>query len=154
VHSHAVRITEVRAGSPDEKVLLCTPDNLVWETANYTFLRANGILAAGPLLAKLSFASKPVKPYGDEELNALFAACDLEEKLVFTFFLNSGCREAEVSFTEYNDLNFKSNVLHVQPKPDRRFRLKGKKNGQKSAKDRFVPIPPSLMAKLKGRMKT
>lgn len=74
--------------------------------------------------------------------------------MVFTFFLNSGCREAEVSFTEYTDLNFKSNVLHIQPKPDRGFRLKGKKSGQKSAKDRFVPVPPALMAKLKARMKS
>ena len=125
----------------------------IFQTLN-TFLRANGILAAGPLLAKLSFASKPVKPYSDDELETLFSACDLEEKLIFTFFLNSGCREAEVSFAEYNDLNFKNNVLHIQPKPDRGFRLKGKKNGQRSAKDRFVPVPPGLMSKLKARMKS
>jgi hypothetical protein len=31
-------------------------------------------------------------------------------------------------------------VLHIQPKPERGFRLKGKKNGDKSAKDRFVPF--------------
>jgi integrase/recombinase XerD len=124
----------------------------IFQTLN-TFLRANGMLLAAPLLAKLSFASKPVKPYTDEELAALFAACDDEEKLTFTFFLNSGGRESEVSFTEYNDLVFKSNVLHIQPKPDKGFRLKGKKNGQKTAKDRFVPIPPTLMLKLKERMK-
>jgi integrase len=124
----------------------------IFQTLN-TFLRANGILIAGPLLARLSFASKPVKPYADEELEALFAASDDDEKLVFNFFLNSGSREGEVAFTEYNDLDFKSNVLHIQPKPDRGFRLKGKKNGERSAKDRFVPIPPALMAKLKARMK-
>jgi integrase/recombinase XerD len=101
----------------------------------------------------MSFASKPVKPYADEELKALLSASDVEEKLVFNFFLNSGCREGEVSFTEYNDLDFKANVLHIQPKPDRGFRLKGKKSGQKSAKDRFVPIPPAFMAQLKARMK-
>jgi integrase/recombinase XerD len=125
----------------------------IFQTLN-TFLLANGMPIAGPLLAKLSFASKPVKPYTDEELAALFAACDDEEKLTFTFFLNSGGRESEVSFTEYTDLNFRANVLHIQPKPDRGFRLKGKKNGQKSAKDRFVPIPPTLMLKLKERMKS
>jgi integrase/recombinase XerD len=124
----------------------------IFQTLN-TFLRTNSILIAGPLLAKLSFASKPVKPYTDEELKDLFSASDSEEKLVFSFFLNSGCREGEVAFTEYNDLNFKANVLHIQPKPDRGFRLKGKKNGDKSAKDRFVPVPPALMAKLKARMK-
>ena len=124
----------------------------IFQTLN-TFLRANGIPIAGPLLAKLSFASKPVKPCTDEELKDLLSAGDHEEKLVFSFFLNSGCREGEVAFTEYNDLNFKANVLHVQPKPERGFRLKGKKNGDKSAKDRFVPIPPALMAKIKARMK-
>jgi integrase len=73
----------------------------IFQTLN-TFLRANGILIAGPLLAKLSFASKPVKPHTDEELKKLFSASDNEEKLVFSFFLNSGCREGEVAFTEYN----------------------------------------------------
>ena len=34
------------------------------------------MLIAGPLLAKLSFASKPVKPYSDEELTGLLAARD------------------------------------------------------------------------------
>ena len=125
----------------------------IFQTLN-TFLRANGILVGGPLLAKLSFNSKPVKPYTDKELKDLFAASNEEEKLTFTFFLNSGGRESEVAFTEYSDLDFKANVLHIQPKPDRGFRLKGKKNGQKSAKDRFVPIPPTLMLKLKERMKT
>ncbi|MGB7495042.1 MAG: tyrosine-type recombinase/integrase [Candidatus Acidiferrum sp.] len=124
----------------------------IFQTLN-TFLLANGILIARPLLAKLSFASKPVKPYTDEELKELFSAGNDEEKLVFNFFLNSGCREGEVAYTEYNDFNFKTNVLHIQPKADPGFRLKGKKNGDKSAKDRFVPIPAALMAKLKARMK-
>lgn len=61
-------------------------------------------------------------------------------------------REGEVAFTEYNDLDFKANVLHIQPKPDRGFRLKGKKNGDKSTQDRFVLLP-ALMAKLQRRMK-
>ena len=45
----------------------------IFQTLN-TFLRANGLVLAAPLLAKLSFASKPVKPYTDEELKDLFSA--------------------------------------------------------------------------------
>jgi hypothetical protein len=43
--------------------------------------------------------------------------------------------------------------LHVQPKPWRHFRLKGKKK-KKSAKDRFIPIPAKLVWKIKDRMNT
>ena len=57
----------------------------IFQTLN-TFPRANGILAARPLLAKLSFASKPVKPRTDEQLKDPFSASDNEETLVFYFF--------------------------------------------------------------------
>ena len=60
--------------------------------------------------------------------------------------MNSGCREAEVAHTEVADLDFNRNQLHVQPKRQRKFRLKGKE-------DPFVPIPASLMLKLKEHCK-
>jgi hypothetical protein len=49
-----------------------------------------------------------------------------------------------VAHTEWCDLNFQKNVLHVQPKPDRGWKVKDRE-------DRFMPIPASLMAKLKAR---
>jgi integrase len=112
--------------------------NGVWKEA---LLRGRGANLGKPL--KLGFTEKPVEAYSKEQLNALFALCDSAEKLVYSFFLNSGCREAEVAHTEVADLDFKRNLLHVQGKPHRRFRLKGKE-------DRFVPIPASLMKKLKA----
>lgn len=112
--------------------------NGVWKEA---LLRGRGANLGKPL--KLGFTEKPVEAYSKEQLNALFALCDPAAKLVYSFFLNSGCREAEVAHTEVADLDFKRNLLHVQGKPHRRFRLKGKE-------DRFVPIPASLMKKLKA----
>ena len=122
----------------------------IFETLN-TFLRARDIFIAGKILAELDYAEKPPKPYTKDELDALFSAMDDEEKLLYSLFLNSGVRDAEMQNTEYADFNWVKHTLHVQPKPWRNFRLKGKKK-KKSAKDRFIPIPAKLVSKLKDRM--
>jgi integrase/recombinase XerD len=69
-------------------------------------------------------------------------ACTEEEWLVWEFFWWSGCREGEVAHAEWCDLDFQRNVLHVQPKPERGWKVKDKE-------DRFVPLPKALMEKLK-----
>jgi integrase len=81
-----------------------------------TFLRANKVFIAGALLGKLDYDEKVVDAYTPAELNALFAACDADDKLVWEYFLWTGCREGEVAHAEWCDLDFKKNVLHVQPK--------------------------------------
>jgi integrase len=111
--------------------------NGIWKDA---LKKGHGANLGKPL--KLGFTEKPVEAYSKEQLKVIFALCDSDEKLVYSFFLNSGCREAEVAHTEVADLDFKRNLLHVQGKPHRRFRTKGKE-------DRFVPIPATLMKKLK-----
>src|SRR5215469_14204339 len=123
----------------------------VFETLN-TFLRTRDIFTAGKILAELDYAAKPPKPYTKPELKAMFAAMDEEEKLLYGLFLNSGVRDAEMQNTEYTDFNWEKCTLHVQPKPWRHFRLKGKKK-KKSAKDRFIPIPAKLVWKIKDRMR-
>ena len=39
-----------------------------------------------------------VETYSAEELGQLFGACTAAERLVFQFFLGTGCREREVMF--------------------------------------------------------
>jgi integrase len=123
----------------------------VFETLN-TFLRTREIFTAGKILAELDYAEKPPKPYTKQELKAMFAAMDEEEKLLYGLFLNSGVRDAEMQNTEYADFNWEKCTLHVQPKAWRKFRLKGKSK-KKSAKDRFIPIPAKLIWKIKDRMR-
>jgi integrase len=123
----------------------------VFETLN-TFLRTRDIFTAGKILAELDYAEKPPKPYTRQELRDMFAVMDEEEKLLYGLFLNSGVRDAEMQNTEYADFNWEKCTLHVQPKPWRHFRLKGKKK-KKSAKDRFIPIPAKLVWKIKDRMR-
>ncbi|HEY3974110.1 MAG TPA: site-specific integrase [Candidatus Sulfotelmatobacter sp.] len=110
-----------------------------------TFLRAQHpkIEIAGELLGKLDYDEKVVEAYTPAELKALFKASDADEGLVWEYFLWSGCREGEVSHAEWRDLNSEQNVLHVQPKPERGWKVKDRE-------DRFVPIPPEVMAKLKA----
>jgi integrase len=123
----------------------------VFETLN-TFLRTRDIFIAGKILAELDYAEKPPKPYTKQELKAMFAVMDDEEKLLYGLFLNSGMRDAEMQNTEYADFNWEKCTLHVQPKPWRHFHLKGKKK-KKSAKDRFIPIPAKLVWKINERMR-
>jgi integrase len=109
-----------------------------------TFLRANQIFIAGKLLGKLDYDEKIVDAYTPVELKALFKAADDDERLVWQFFLWSGCREGEVAHSEWRDLDFQRSVLHVQPKPERGWTVKDKE-------DRFVPVPAEVMAELKSR---
>ena len=90
-----------------------------------TFLIKNNNMAAKAILREMSFPPKPVIPYSDDELTKFFAACTQEESIIFKFFLHSMAREREVAFTEVRDLLLDRNVLHISPKPDKGFRLKG-----------------------------
>jgi integrase len=109
-----------------------------------TFLRANKIFIAGQLLKALDYDEKIVDAYTREELKALKKACSADEWLVWEYFWWSGCREGEVAHAEWRDLDFRKNVLHVQPKPNRDWKVKDKE-------DRFVPLPPALVKKLQDR---
>jgi integrase len=123
----------------------------VFETLN-TWLRNQSIFIAGKVLAQLDYVEKPPKPYTTQELKALFGAMDEEERLLYSLFLNSGVRDAEMQNMEYDDFNWEKCTLHVQPKPWWNFRLKGKKK-KKTAKDRFIPLPAKLVWKIKDRMR-
>jgi integrase len=113
-----------------------------------TFLLRYGISAAKPILKEMSFPPTIVIPYPDDDLQTFFSACDEEEELLFKFFLHSMARDMEVANCEVRDLKFEINVLHISPKPDRNFRLKGKRSGQ-AKKGRKVPMPTLFMARMK-----
>jgi integrase len=114
-----------------------------------TFLLHYGITAAKPCLKQMSFPPTEVIPYSAEDLRKFFAACNEEEELTFKFFLHSMCREMEVANCEVRDLKFEKNILHISPKPDKGFRLKGKRSGQ-ATKGRRVPLPTLFMERMKS----
>jgi integrase len=81
--------------------------------------------------------------YETEELGKLFAACDVEERLWYEFFLMTGMREQEVMFTYWSDVNFAASTVRVTHKPHRGWT-------PKAYKEREIPIPAKLAKSLKA----
>ncbi len=90
---------------------------------------------------------KKVEIYQPEELKAFFAACTLEERLVFQVFLLTGFREREVATLAWTDIQWREGKLAVSAKPELGF-------SPKSYEERGVPVPMSLIDTLRERKKT
>ena len=110
-----------------------------------TFLKNRGITGLLKTGEMPAFDEKDVDYYAEtnpEELTKFFSACSAEERLAFMFFLYSGCREREVMFACWNDIDFTHRTYTVRPKQDLGFRTK---NGQVRA----VPLPQVLIDALR-----
>jgi integrase/recombinase XerD len=79
--------------------------------------------------------------YDQKDLDALFAACDESEGLLFETFLKSGLRDQEMMHLTWNDVNDHNGTIVVRWKPDWGWT-------PKAYKEREIPIPRSLMEKL------
>jgi integrase len=85
---------------------------------------------------------QPVKAFTTDQLCTLFGECDDEEHAVFTFYLNSGCREGEVAHMEWSDVDWHHHTLTVRAKPQWRF-------APKTHEARHIPVSGDLLAMLK-----
>jgi site-specific recombinase XerD len=101
------------------------------------------------ILKKLGYAKKEILAYSGRELNLLWAAMTPDEELLYKFFLWSMGRDQEVATREVRDLDFVNNTVHFSPKRKRQFRLKSKRNWRGNVGDRYVPLHPNLMVKLR-----
>jgi integrase len=84
--------------------------------------------------------------FSDETIKALQAAMSDEERITFRFFLGSGCREQEVQFAAWSDLDLHKGTYTVRRKPDVGF-------NPKTHESRTVKLPSSLVQELKARHK-
>ncbi len=107
-----------------------------------SFLKAQGISGIVKRGDWPKYTEEEPEAYDKSELDKLFAACDAEERLWFTFFLMTGMREQEVMHTEWQDVNFKEGTVTVRSKPEYGFTTK-------NYKEREIPIPAKLLADLK-----
>jgi len=110
-----------------------------------TFLKANGIRGIVGKNDWPRYTEEEPEIYEPEELEKLFKACDAEERLWFEFFLMTGMREQEVMYTYRSDVNCAGHVVRVTHKPDRGWT-------PKAYKEREIPIPAKLAARLKTWM--
>jgi integrase/recombinase XerD len=108
-----------------------------------SFLKANGIRGWVGKNDFPRFVEEELKVYEKEELGALFAACDADERLWYEFFLLTGMGEQEVMHTYWAYVNLTSHTVRVSHKPDRGWTAK-------AYKEREFPVPARLVRSLKA----
>ena len=113
----------------------------------YFLLKKNGVTARLPRDEMPTIEEEAAVPYTDEEIEKLFAAMDDESRIRYKFFLGTGCRDKEVTFAAWNDIDFTKREYHIRRKEDVGFT-------PKSHESRTVPLPVSLVDALKARRKT
>ena len=107
-----------------------------------TFLHAQG----HPVVTRKDapdYTETEIETYSAEELGQLFGACTAAERLVFQFFLGTGCREREVMFATWKDVDLTAGTFTVKAKPAMGFK-------PKDSEERTIPIPSSLVRDLKA----
>jgi integrase len=80
--------------------------------------------------------------YEQETLDQFFSACTDDERLLFEFFLMTGMREQEVIYATDRSLDFSNCTVSVKHNPEYHWT-------PKAYKERTIPVPKALMAKLK-----
>jgi integrase/recombinase XerD len=108
-----------------------------------SFLKANGIRGLVKKTDWPRYTEEEPEIYEQEELDALFKACDDQERLWFEFFLMTGMREQEVMYAYWSDINLKHAIVRVTHKPDRGWT-------PKAYKEREIPIPSNLAESLRA----
>ena len=112
----------------------------------FFLLKKNGVKTRVPRDEMPTVEDEPAVPYTDEELKRLFAEMDGEEGIRYKFFLGTGCRDKEVTFAAWSDIDFDKKAYHVRRKEDLHFT-------PKSHESRDIPLPDSLVVLLKARRK-
>ena len=107
-----------------------------------SFLKAQGVRYLVGKNDWPRFVEEEPEIYEKEELDALLATCDADERLWFEFFLMTGMREQEVMHTYWSDINLRAGTVRVSHKPDRAWT-------PKTYKEREIPIAKKLMEALK-----
>jgi integrase/recombinase XerD len=112
----------------------------------YFMLKKNGVTARLPKDEMPIVEIEVAVPYSDEEWEKLLAVMDDEQRIRFQFFRATGCRDREVTFASWADIDFGKREYHIRRKEDVGF-------SPKSHESRTVPLPGSLVEALRARRK-
>jgi integrase/recombinase XerD len=112
-----------------------------------TLLKANGLKTGFSLVRDLpQYEEEDAVPYEPAELQKLFASMDEEETIRYKFFLGTACREQEVMYAAWQDVDFARGIYHIRAKTDVGFT-------PKKHQSRDVKMPTELVEVLKQRKK-
>jgi integrase len=114
----------------------------------FSLLKANGVEKPSKLIKLPKVQRTRTKAYNPDELSKLFAAMTPEEYLRYLFFVRTGCREQEVQYATWKDLDLKS----------LRFTVSGEGKSDvgflpKNHEERQVPLTTELGALLADHKK-
>src|SRR5229473_1530897 len=73
----------------------------------FSLLKANGVETPSKLIKLPKVQRTRTKAYNPDELSKLFVAMTPEEYLRYLFFVRTGCREQEVQYATWKDLDLK-----------------------------------------------
>ena len=74
----------------------------------FSLLKANGVERSSRLIKLPKVQRTRTKAYNADQLAKLFAAMTPEEYLRYLFFLRTGCREQEVQYASWRDIDLKN----------------------------------------------
>jgi integrase len=77
-------------------------------------LKKNGVEARLPKDEMPVVETEAAVPYGDDELKKLFGQMDAEEAIRYKFFLGTACRDKEVTYAAWADINFDKKTYTVR----------------------------------------
>lgn len=89
------------------------------------------------------YVDEIVETYTPEELERFFTQCTYHQKVLFTTFLQSGCRMKELMYLYWEDIDFTRCILKVRAKPEFGFTTK-------THEEREIPIPTELAKELES----
>jgi integrase/recombinase XerD len=114
----------------------------------YFMLKKNGVEVRIPRDELPAVELEDAVPYTQDELDRLFKVMNSEETVRYKFFLGTGCRDQEVKYAAWQDIDFSKSpaTYQVRRKDDVGFT-------PKSHESRAVPMPAALAAILKERRK-
>jgi integrase len=121
-------------------------DRTIFNRVGYidTFLRSVKVAKLLPNAEWPKYTQKAVRAYSADQVMKLLADADSEERTVFSFFLGTGCREREVQFATWRDVNFEDGTFSVCDKPEFGFK-------PKDAEERIITLADDLLEMLRER---
>lgn len=114
-------------------------------------LKAAGVNAPSKMIELPVVEEEIPEPYAKEDLKKMFEVMEDEERVRYTFFLDTACREKEVAHAQWSDIVNGKYIVRKKTYKDRSG--KEKKFSPKSHEAREIPLTRELIDMLKERRK-
>jgi integrase/recombinase XerD len=110
------------------------------------YVRETGVEYPSKLVSVAKPVKKKPKAYSNADIKALYEAMTPEEQERYMFFLSTGCREQEVMYATWDDIDFTHKTYKVEGKSDVNF-------APKNHEVRITPLTTEVCEYLKARQK-